>query len=168
VPKTTSYPSFYPLKIQKTPELCLTLSTPGGQVASGITIYNFLISLPIEVTTHNIGNIDSIGNAIFLAGKNRFACKHSTFMFHDVGFDVQNQRLEEKNLRESLDSLLADQKRIGDIISDRTKITPDKAGELFREARTKNSDEALEAGIIHEIRELQIPAGSPLLTLVFN
>jgi hypothetical protein len=57
-----------------------------------------------------MGNIDSIGNAIFLAGKTRKACTHSTFMFHGVGFDI-HQRLEEKNLREGLDSILATQRR---------------------------------------------------------
>jgi len=148
--------------------LYLMLSTPGGQVASGITVYNFLLSLPVPITTHNIGNIDSIGNAIFLSGKTRLACKHSTFMFHGVGFDIANQRFEEKNLRESLNSLLADQQRIGDIISERTNISSDKVGELFREARTKNSDDALEAGIIHKVCDLQIPPGSPIFTLVFD
>ena len=66
------------------------LSTPGGQVTSGLTVYNFLRSIPAKVTMHNIGNVDSIGNAIFLAADERFACAHSTFMFHGVGFDVQN------------------------------------------------------------------------------
>ena len=66
------------------------LSTPGGQVTSGLTVYNFLRSIPAKVTMHNIGNVNSIGNAIFLAADERFACAHSTFMFHGVGFDVQN------------------------------------------------------------------------------
>ena len=89
-------------------------------------------------------------------------------MFHGVGFDIVNQRFEEKNLRESLGSLLADQQRMGDIISARTDISSDKVGELFREARTKNADDALQAGIIHEICDLQIPPGSPIFTLVYN
>jgi ATP-dependent protease ClpP protease subunit len=154
--------------VQGHTELYLMLSTPGGQVASGITLYNFLMSLPLKVTTHNIGNIDSIGNAFFLAGETRIACQHSTFMFHGVGFDVANQRFEEKNLREKLDSLLADQQRIGNIISARTNISADKVGELFREAKTKNADEALQSGIVHEICDLRIAPGSPILTPVFS
>src|ERR1700693_1950735 len=74
----------------------LLLSTPGGEVSSGLTIYNFLNSIPIPINTHNIGNVDSIGNAMFLAGATRKACKHSTFMFHGVGFSAQNIYLEEK------------------------------------------------------------------------
>src|SRR5215470_13970185 len=89
---------------QKHTELCLLLSTPGGNVMSGLTLYNTLRALPCKVITHNVGNIDSIGNAIFLAGDERYACQHSTFMFHGVGIDVGNMRLEEKNTREALNS----------------------------------------------------------------
>ncbi len=51
-----------------TEEVRLLLSTPGGQVMAGITVYNFLRALPFRLVIHNAGNIDSIGNAIFLAG----------------------------------------------------------------------------------------------------
>jgi ATP-dependent protease ClpP protease subunit len=90
-------------------------------------------------------------------------------MFHGVGFDMPAQsRLEEKNLREMTDSMLADQQRIASIIVERTSIQPDQARQLFAEARTKNADDALKNGIIHEIADLAIPAGAPILTLVFN
>src|ERR1700735_763784 len=48
--------------------LHLLISTPGGSVMNGMNLYNFLRALPLELTTHNIGNVDSIGNAVFLAG----------------------------------------------------------------------------------------------------
>lgn len=147
-------------------EICLMLSSPGGSVASGFTLYNFLMSLPIKLTTHNIGNVDSIGNVIFLAGETRRACKHSTFMFHGAGIDVERMRFEEKNLREALDSLVADQKRMADLISSRSSLDAERARELFREAQTKDADMALTAGIVHEICDLTIPSGAQVLTLV--
>jgi len=146
-------------------ELYLMLSTPGGRVDSGVTLYNLLRAIACELTTHNMGNIDSIGNAVFLAGKTRKACTHSTFMFHGVGFDI-HQRFEEKNLREGLDSILADQRRIGDIIADRTRIPKTRAMQLFRDARTKNANDALKYGIVHEVSDLQIPTDSQIITLV--
>src|SRR5213596_3073309 len=76
-------------------EIYLMLSTPGGNVAAGITLYNVLRALPVKLITHNVGNVDSIGNAIFLAADERIACPHSTFMFHGVGYDLNGQvRLE--------------------------------------------------------------------------
>jgi hypothetical protein len=46
----------------------LLLSTPGGSVMNSLNILHVLIGLPFELITHNVGNVDSIGNAIFLAG----------------------------------------------------------------------------------------------------
>ena len=51
---------------QGVPEVYLLLSTPGGSVMHGLNLYNVLKSMPFTLTTHNVGNIDSIGNAIFL------------------------------------------------------------------------------------------------------
>src|SRR5438046_1873053 len=53
---------------QRVPHIYLLLSTPGGSVMHGMTIYNVLRGLPCDLTIHNVGNVDSIGNAIFLAG----------------------------------------------------------------------------------------------------
>jgi ATP-dependent Clp protease, protease subunit len=147
----------------------LLLSTPGGNVIHGLNLYNVLRGLPLELVTHNVGNVDSIGNAIFLAGSRRYATAHSTFMFHGVGFDVSGPlRLEEKFLRERLDSLVADQKRIGSIIVERTRIPEKEVGELFLEAKTKDAAFAVSTGIIDEVRDVQIPPGGPVISLVFQ
>src|SRR5437016_5013321 len=112
-------------------EVCLLLSTPGGAVMCGMNLYNVLRGLPIHLTTHNVGNVDSIGNAVFLAGEKRLACPHSTFMFHGVGFEIpEGGRLEEKVLRERLDSLLADQKRIAAVIEERTTLDAEQVEPL--------------------------------------
>lgn len=112
---------------QRVQNVYLMVSTPGGSVMNGMNLYNVLRGMPFHLTTHNVGNVDSIGNAVFLAGQTRYACPHSTFMFHGVGFDVPpNIRLEEKFLRERLDSLLSDQRRIGQIIQERTQTARDQ------------------------------------------
>lgn len=135
----------------------------------GMTLYNVLRGLPVELTTHNVGNVDSIGNAIFLAGRNRFACQHSTFMFHGVGFDIQaGGRLEEKLLRERLGTILSDQQRIGSILEERTRLRHNQVRSLFREAQTKDAAYAVSCGIVDEIRDVDIPAGSPVVSLVFQ
>lgn len=112
------------------------MSTPGGTVMNGLNLYNVLRGMPINLTTHNVGSIDSIGNAIFLAGRQRYACPHSTFMFHGVGVDVRAQmRFEEKNLNEVLGSILADQKRIGDLVREHTALNQRQVRSFFKEER---------------------------------
>ncbi len=146
----------------------LMISTPGGTVMNGLNLYNVMRAMPLRLTTHNVGNVDSIGNAVFLAGEERYACPHSTFMFHGVGYDVTNVRLEQKNLQESLDGLLRDHERIGNILTERTQLEAAETAELFREARTKDATYALDKGLIHDIRDVNIPAGTPILSLVFQ
>lgn len=153
---------------QGTTDVYLMMSTPGGTVMNGLNLYNVLRAFPVNLTTHNVGNIDSIGNAIFLTGRQRYACAHSTFMFHGVGIDIKSAyRLEEKNLGEHLHGILADQKRIGDLLREHTTLNERKIRTLFKEARTKDANYARDVGIIHEIRDVNIPLGTPIFALVF-
>ena len=153
----------------RVPKVHLLLSTPGGGVAQGVTIYNTLRGMPFELVTHNTGSVNSIGNPIFLAGDTRYACPHSTFMFHGVGFNApQNMRFEEKFLRERLDSVEADQKVIASIIESRTNLTGEVLRGLFLEAQTKDAEWALDVGLVHEIRDVNIPDGKPVKALVFQ
>jgi ATP-dependent protease ClpP protease subunit len=93
---STGYLSF---SAEITPE-----AAPSGRVMNGINIYNVLRGLPAKVVFHNVGNVDSIGNVLFLAGDERYACPHSTFMFHGVGFDpTPGVRVEQKTAQEMLD-----------------------------------------------------------------
>lgn len=90
-------------------------------------------------------------------------------MFHGVGMDINGRyRLEQKNLNEHLRGILADQKRIGDLIREHTTLNQRQIGALFKEARTKDSDYARSVGIVHEIRDVQIPPGAPVFGLVFQ
>ncbi len=150
-------------------QVYLVLNTPGGIVTNGLNAYNVLRGMPFELITHNAGNVDSIGNVVFLAGRTRYATPHATFMFHGVGFDIKsNQRLEEKNLRELLGGVISDQRRIGSIIAQHTNLTTGEIAGLFREAKTKDTSWAINKGIIHEIRDVQIPTNCPVISLVFQ
>lgn len=155
---------------QGIPKVYLLLSTPGGSVMHGMNLYNVLRAMPFHLVTHNVGNVDSIGNAVFLAGAERYICPHSTFMFHGAGFDQFNgaPRLDEKYLAELTGNLLADQSRIGGVIEERTNLESAQIQALFREAQTKDATYAIGAGIVHEVKDVEIPPGAPVVSLVFQ
>ena len=148
-------------------QVYILFSTLGGTVVDGLNMYHVLKGMPFHLTMHNVGNVDSIGIAIFLAGKIRYACLNSTFMFHGVGFNwQQNERLDQKNLDEKLSSLLQDQKRIGNVIAEYSKLSTSETDSFFKQGCTKDSTFALDKGIINEIREVGIQGGCPMVTLV--
>ena len=127
-----------------------------------------LVGLPFKLVTHNVGNVDSIGNAIFLAGEERYACPHSTFMFHGVAFTGDGMVFDAKLAKERLDGLLADETRIGSIITDRSNLTTEDVAAFYKEARTMTATEAYAAGLVHGIKDVAIPPGAPVAALVFD
>lgn len=149
-------------------EIHLLLSTPGGTVADGIAIYNFIRALPVSLITYNIGQVYSIGNVVYQAGEKRISATSSSFMFHGVGFDVKNARLELKQLRERTRSIENDQALITDIMVRHTRLGVDDLNSLFLDMAHIRADEALERGITDEILDIRLPEGMPICPLVFQ
>ena len=147
-------------------ELTLMLSTPGGSVMHGMTLYNYLTALPIDLSTYNIGNVDSIGAIVFLAGKKRYACPHSTFMLHPVAFGFQgSQNYEQPDLTAIVQSLEADQARIASIYAERSGLQKANALGLFNQQKTYSASEAQSFGFVQEVKPLVIDGGAQVVHL---
>ena len=148
-------------------DIYLLLNSSGGNVHAGIHCYNMLRALPTHLTTHNVGRVDSIADAIFLAGEKRFATASAIFMFHGVTFTFSSQvTLGVREFREHLDGMKADHDRIAAIIADRSTLTLSLAAELFDVQTVRTTDWAVESGIIHEVKDLQLPSDRILHELV--
>lgn len=147
-------------------KLTVAISSIGGNISSGVGIYNALKSVPFEVNTHNFGSVDSIANVIYSAGKNRLVNASSTFMFHGAGFDSNPQeRLEEKNLKEKLDTIQAEHHRMSKILSSSSTLTDRQWLNLFRNQSTKNADWALKCGFATGQQEFIIPTNANIVYL---
>lgn len=141
------------------------ISSNGGDVNSGIAFYNFLKALPVKVIMHNTGTIDSIANVVFLAGKERYANEHTTFLFHGVTMGIgQNSSFMLNQLKELESRLREDQNKMAGIICKESKIDTSEINTMFKEGESKNGTFALEKGIISEIKQYQIPKGVLLIT----
>ena len=146
-------------------EFYILISSPGGNVKDGIALHNYIKSLPVKIIMHNIGIIDSIANVVFLAGDERYAVPHSSFLFHGVGFTIEKARLEEKDLKEKLKIIERDQGLISQIIKERTRLSVEQIGEMFLEIQTKTPQEGKALGFIQEIKEVEIPRGIKIFSL---
>lgn len=150
----------------KPASIYLCLSSPGGEVAAGITLYNFLRALPIKLITHNTGSVDSIATVIFLAGEERYATPSSTFLFHGVQSNFnQGAALTIYQLREIASGLEEDHNKLVHVITSRTKLVEDEVRELFKQGESKNSVFAESKGIVDAIRDLVIPGNTKLISL---
>lgn len=150
---------------QGTTKVTICINSSGGNVVEGIFLHNFLMGLPYQIVTHNVGNVDSIANVIFLAGAVRFACPSSTFMFHGVGFNPNpNERLESKNLREKLDTINADHRRIAAIVNQRTGLPVRSCLNLLKQQSTRGADWARTKGFVGQVSPFTYPANGQFLT----
>ena len=151
----------------KPKRLYFLFSSGGGWVDPGVTLYNYLRGLPQEVVMHNVGSIDSIANAVFLAGHIRYATPASAFVLHGISWTfAQGATLSYSQMQETISRFDAAEQLTARIIGDRTKITAEEVRALFRQGESKTPAFALEKGLINEIRDVKIPEGAPLHSII--
>lgn len=140
--------------------ITVTIATMGGECSYGFSLYNFLISLPVPVNTHNLGTVESMGNIIFLAGQRRTACRHSKFLFHPFHWtihgSVDHARMSEYAMSLDFDRVLYER-----IVEERTQGAKEPlhvADYLTADSRILTPEEAIAAGMIHSVEDLCIRA----------
>jgi ATP-dependent Clp protease protease subunit len=148
-------------------QIVLLISSLGGSVFHGLSAYNFLKGISAQVVTHNFGSVDSVGVVLFCAGDRRFSVPHARFLLHAVQANFpQGASLEEKQLEERLKSLRIDIENIAGVIAATTKRSEKQVAKDMLNRTTLNPEQALEYGLVHEIKEELLPAGAELLSIV--
>jgi ATP-dependent Clp protease protease subunit len=138
-------------------EIELHMSTEGGNMTAGFALYFFLKSLPLPLTTHNIGSIESVGVVIFLAGHKRYACPGTRFLVHPLHWGFGNLvAADHSRVSEWRDCLDFDAERYARIFEEATGAGDIRAN-LTGNARIYDADQALEAGIIHQAIQARLP-----------
>lgn len=148
---------------EKYERIHLMISSPGGSVFHGISIYNFLKGAPFEVYTYNFGSVDSIGAVVFCAGNKRFSVPHARFLIHGVSVHFSgNLALDEKGLEEKLKGLQIDYQNIARLIADTAQKPADKVQNDMNNRTTLNPQEAKDYGLVHEIKSDLFPIDADL------
>lgn len=154
---------------EKCERIHLMISSPGGIVFHGLSLYNFLRGAPVEVYTYNFGSVDSIGVVIFCAGVKRFSVPHARFLIHGVSAQFSgNQSLDEKGLEERLKGLQIDYKNIARVIADTCQKPADKVQDDMNNRTTLNPQEAKDYGLVHEIQSNLFPIDADLSVIGEN
>ena len=142
-------------------ELRIHLSCDGGSNFHGFALFNFLRSLPIPLTIHNIGNVESMGVVVYLAGQRRIANLHSRFLIHPLHWDFGQGRVDLPRLNEYSARLNDDVERYAKIFeevagSEKLDIRP----HLTSNHRILDSQSAVEIGLCQDVAEATLPSDS--------
>lgn len=157
------------IKLENPTCLYFLFASPGGNVDSGVVIYNYLRSLPVKMVMHNSGAIDSIGNVIFIAADERHAVPHSTFLFHGVAMNLEKANLNRSQIQELLSQLKALEDKIAKILSERCpQLTMSEIQALFLNGETKDTDFATAKGIVQSVSQPAIPKDAKFYSLNFS
>jgi len=150
-------------------EIYYFISSNGGDVDSGFTLYNFLISLQskLSITMHNIGTIDSIANVIFLAGQKRYAAPSASFLYHGIVMNFNAGGYGRTILKENLSRLDGMETRMAETISKNSKLTISELKQFLMQGEGRDVNFALEKGIIDEIKTPSVPDGAIHLAMSF-
>ncbi|MGI9256519.1 MAG: ClpP family protease [Salinispira sp.] len=147
----------------------LLISSPGGSVYHGLSLYNYLVSAPIELYTYNFGSVDSIGVILFCAGRKRFSVKHARFLLHPVQSQLRaHSSMDEKAVDEMLKGLKIDQANIAKVIASRIiNKNAEEIEQMIHSRTTLSPQEVQDIGLIHEIKELDVPVADGVVS-IFN
>jgi ATP-dependent Clp protease protease subunit len=149
-------------------QFTILLSSPGGSVFHGLSAYNYLKGLPVKITTHNFGSVDSIGVVLFCGGSRRLSVPQARFLLHGVAAGFQNERLEEKQLEERLKGLKIDIENIAKVIAANTGKSARDVTNAMLERTTLNPDEAKAWGLVHEVKSELFEPGSEVISIQYE
>jgi ATP-dependent Clp protease protease subunit len=129
----------------------LILMSPGGNVYDGMGIIDVIEQsiTPIHIYVH--GHAQSMGFAIATCGHYRYASKRTTFMYHELSWETDREKLQyhEQEVKEG--------KRLwqiyDDIITTNTDIPLKTLSQVKKQHKEwyMTAQEALEWGVIDEI-----------------
>ncbi|MDR3577223.1 MAG: ATP-dependent Clp protease proteolytic subunit [Anaerolineaceae bacterium] len=97
-------------------EIQMYINSPGGQIYSGLAIYDTMMMVPNKISTVAVGVTASFGTVLLAAGEkgNRYALPHATIHIHQPlggtqgqASDIEIQAREILRLKASLNEIMA-------------------------------------------------------------
>ncbi|MBQ8904691.1 MAG: ATP-dependent Clp protease proteolytic subunit [Oscillospiraceae bacterium] len=133
-------------------EITLYINSPGGDVMSGIAVYDFIRLMKSPVKTVCIGTAASMGAILFLAGETRQMLPHTRVMIHDPSYgrnDIGGRKPHE--IQRELDSLNRTRTVLAEIIAERAGKDIEEIYKLTADDSYFYAEEAVEFGLATEI-----------------
>lgn len=133
-------------------DIQLYINSPGGEVSSGLMVYDTMQYIKPDVQTICMGMAASMGAVLLAAGAEgkRFALPNAEIMIHQPSGGAQGQA---SDIHIAAEHIIKTRKRLNKILAERCK-QPIEQIELDSERdRWMDAEEALKYGIIDRIME---------------
>jgi len=137
--------------------LTILFSSEGGSTDQGLSLHNFLRTLPVPVHMHAMGHIGSIAVPVFLAGHRRTCEPICRFFFHAYDWGFEGRQMSDR-IAEAQQRLDSDSELSRKIVETRSKIPHDKLDTLYGRAPTPTiilPEEAKALALVDDILDLE-------------
>lgn len=133
-------------------EITLYINSPGGEVISGLAVYDLISLMKSPVRTVCTGTAASMGAILFLAGKKREMLPHTRLMIHDPSFgggSIGGKKSHE--LRHELEKLDEVREALAKIIAEKTGRPLEEIYDVTSDDTFYSAKEAITFGLATEI-----------------
>jgi ATP-dependent protease ClpP protease subunit len=145
-------------------EIHLLFQTGGGSISDGISLFSYLRGFPVNIHLYNTGGVDSAGLIAFVGVpvERRYATPHAAFLLHKGKRALLTPEGAEGHL--ALSKMMTfENAHCETILRAETTIPADKWSEYTDGADVFiTAQDALQYGLIGQIREFQPQTGQPL------
>ena len=129
-------------------EITIYINSPGGEVISGLAVYDFISLMKSPVRTVCTGTAASMGAILFLAGKKREMLPHTRLMIHDPSFSggsIGGKKSHE--IRHELEKLDEVRTALAEIIAEKTGKSIEEIYDVTSDDTFYSAKEAIEFGL---------------------
>lgn len=104
------------IEYDKEKPLDVYINSYGGEILSGLAVYDVLEGLDCIVRTHALGKVCSMGLIIYLAGDERYSSKRARFLHHEASTLLEGtltnikEDLKETNIVEDMCNKIVEEK----------------------------------------------------------
>lgn len=122
------------------------INSPGGEVQSGLALYDVMQALNCPVNTICLGMAASMAALIFVSGARREMLPHGRIMIHDplIGGGIGGSAL---SVKARADDLMRIRDITGEVLSRHTGMSLDRVFELTAQDTYFEAEDAIEAGL---------------------
>lgn len=137
-----------------TAPITLYINSPGGDVNSGLAVYDCMALMKAPIKTVCIGTAASMGSILFLAGTEREMLPHSKIMIHDPSFASLNIGGKKPHeIQQQVDSLNKAKTALSKIIAERTGKPLKEIQKITQSDSYYTAEEAIRFGLATAICE---------------
>lgn len=129
-------------------EITLYINSPGGEVISGLAVYDLISLMKSPVRTVCTGTAASMGAILFLAGEKREMLPHTRLMIHDPSFgsgSIGGKKSHE--LRHELEKLDEVRAALAKIIAEKTGRPLEEIYDVTSDDTFYSAEEAITFGL---------------------